>query len=318
VLGGSPYTKKQLRDLQLPGALIAAVVRDGSVSIPSGDDKLEDGDKIMVICRREAIQHVQKGVGETNAHAKRVIIVGGGNIGLAIAQYFDYPRYRCTVFEPDRARAWQIAEMLRHVKVIEGDGADRSLLREESIEQTDAFVSCTGSDEKNLMTAVMAKDLGVPRTVAVVDKPQFAELGDKLGLTATLPPRILAASQVLSYIRGGQFNRISLIAEGQAEVVEFTVQQGSPLLRAPLMKLGLPKGLIVGALIRGNKAVVPKGADSMQAGDSVIMFALHEHLPYIESLLKAERIAAESVAESERVAQDHSAIRAAVQEVTKL
>ena len=284
----SPCARKPLKDQHLPGALIAAVVSGGDVHIPGGDDQLQPGDRLFVICKPEAVQYVQKAVGDSKDRIKRIIIVGGGNIGAAIAHYFDHSRYRVKLFESNPDRAWQLADELNYVKVIEGDGTDLDTLEEEYLKDTHAFVASTGLDESNLMTALLAKEHGVERTVAVVDKPQFAILGKRLGLTATLAPRILAANQVLTYVRSGRINRIQLIAEGQAEAIEFQATEHSRFTGKPLMELGLPRGLIVGGIIRGRRALIPGGKDEIEPGDFVVLFTLESNVPYIENLLSHE------------------------------
>ncbi|MCB1216095.1 Trk system potassium transporter TrkA [bacterium] len=287
---GSPFTRRPIKELRMPGALVAALIRNGEVMIPSGEDVIQDSDRIFVICRREAIPYVQKGVGEHKDAIKHIVIVGGGKIGAAIAHYFDVPRYRVKLFEDDRRRAWELTEELTHVKVIDNDGGDIDVLREEYLEATDAFVACTGSDEKNIMTALMAKENGVERNIAIVDKPQFAEIGPKLGLTASLAPRILAAAQVLRFTRGGRVNSVSLLHEGQAEVIEFVAGHNSRLINTPLMNLKLPKGILIGAIINGNRAVIPGGQDVITPGDSVVMLALHDRIAYVENLLRFEDV----------------------------
>ena len=285
---GSKFTKKPIKEQRLPGALIAAVIRDGEVHIPGGEDQLEAGDRLFVICKPEAVQYVQKGVGESREVMRRIIIVGGGDIGAAIAHYFDHSRYRVKLFEDSQARATELADELNYVKVILGDGSDLDILEEEYLDSTHAFVASTGVDEVNLMAALLAKEHGVERTVAVVEKPQFAQLGKRLGLTATLAPRILVANQILTYIRGGRVNRVHLIAEGQAEVLEFQVTEHSKLIGKPLMSLGLPRGIIIGAIVRGNKALIPKGDDVLEPGDALVVFTLEKHIGRIESLLAYE------------------------------
>lgn len=289
VQDGSPAARKAISELNLPGALIAATIRNGEVTIPRGDDHLAAEDQLVVICRPEAVPYVQKMVGESTERIKRIIIVGGGNVGSAVAHYFDTPRYRAKLFEDDRRRAWQLADELNYVKVIDSDGTDLDVLEEEYIETTDAFVSATGSDEKNIMTAILAREHGVPLTIAVVDQQQFANLGNRLGIGAILAPRILAANQVLSFIRGGKVNRIALVAEGQAEVIEFRATRHCRITDKPLAELGLPRGIIVGALIRGHKAVIPKGSEMIQEGDSVVLFTLDSQLPYVNALLERNR-----------------------------
>jgi len=283
---GSPFTKKPISELSLPGALIVAIIREGKAAIPRGDDQLQAGDRLFVISKREATQYVQKGVGERPDRVKSVIIVGGGSIGAAIAHYFDHGRYSVKLFEDDRRRAWELADELKYVKVIDSDGADIDVLREEYADTAEAFVTATGSDEKNLMAAVLAMDLGVPRTIAVVDKPQYASLGDKLGLTATLAPRLLAANQMLTLVRGGNVNRISLIAEGQAEVIEFIAPEGCDLVDKPLRELDLPRGIILGAITRGSKAIIPKGKDIVHPGDSVVLCLLETQIGYVQRILR--------------------------------
>lgn len=286
---GSPFTKKPIKELNLPGALIAAITRDDVILIPGGSDFLIEHDRLIIICREEAIKYVRKGVGESSATVKSIFIVGGGDIGRAIAQYFDTARFSVKLFEEDTKRAWELADELKHVKVLDNDGLDINVLKEEYIESADAFIAATGSDEKNLMACALAKEHGVPRTVAVVDNPQYTELGHKLGLTATLAPRLLAAGQILTFVRGGSVNRIALLAGGRAEVIEFQATEGSRLVGKPLKDLGLPKGVIIGAIIHGSKAQVPKGTDEIVPGDLVVIFTTEEQVGFVEKLLSHEK-----------------------------
>jgi trk system potassium uptake protein TrkA len=120
----------------------------------------------------------------------------------------------------------------------------------------------------------------------VVDKPQSIELGKQLNITATLAPRILAANQVMAFVHGGNVNRVALIAEGQAEIIEFQATAGLSILGKPFSELDLPRGIIVAALIRGPKALIPGGGDEIREGDSVVLFSLQERIGYVEALLK--------------------------------
>ncbi len=289
VAADSPFTTRPISELHLPGALIAAVVREQEVLVPHGDDVIQAGDRLIVICKPEAVQYVRKGVGERQDTVRRLIIVGGGDVGAAIARYFDTPRYRVKLFEENRRRAWELANELNHVKVIDSDGADLDVLAEEYLETTEAFVTATGSDEKNLMTALLARENGVARTVAIVDKPQFTALGKKMQITATLAPRILAANQVMAFVRGGNVNRVSLLAEGEAEIIEFQATSSLGLLDRSLASLELPRGVLIGALIRDRKAIIPKGTDEIRDGDSVVLFTLQSRMPFVEHLLKRNK-----------------------------
>jgi len=295
----SPFTTRPISELHLPGAMIAAMVRDGEVLVPRGDDVIQAHDRLVVICKPEAIRYVQKGVGERKDHVRRIIIVGGGDVGAAIAQYFDTPRYRVKLFEYNRRRAWQLADELNHIKIIDDDGADIDVLDEEYLSTAEAFVAATGSDETNLMAAVLAREHGVKHTIAIVDKPQFTELGKKLSITATLSPRLLAANQVMAFVHGGGVNRVALVAEGQAEIIEFQASASFEYLDQQLSEIDWPRGVRVGALIRGDKAVIPKGDDVIQEGDSVVLFAVQKLLPYVEAMLARNKEAQQALIEAD-------------------
>jgi trk system potassium uptake protein TrkA len=286
---GSPLTRKTLNQIRLPGALVAALIREGEVIIPHGDDEIRQGDRLVVICKPEAIQYIQKAVGESSERISRMVIVGGGNVGSSIAKYFDNKRYKVKLFEDDNIRAWELANELMHVRIIDQDGTNLDVLEAEYLEAAEAFVSTTGSDEKNLMTAILASEHGVKRTVAVVHSSQYAELGKKMPITATLSPRILAANRVLGFVRRDNVHRVSLIAEGQAEIVEFVATSTLALLNKPLQELGMPKGIIVAALVRGTRTIIPRGDDEIREGDSVVMFCTHERIGYLEALLKRNK-----------------------------
>ena len=215
---------------------------------------------------------------------QNVILMGGGRIGLYLAEKLSKTGMKVKIIEQNMDRCQELANRLDDVLVLRGDGTDVDLLRREGIHETDAFVAVTGFDEENLLMALLAKQLGAKRVIAKVSRPSYAPLVERLGVDSAISPRLITIGEILRFIRGGRLLSLVLLLNEQAEVLEVIAQPGSRIVGRPLYQSGLPRGVIIGAISRGDKAIIPKGNDIIQEGDRLVVFALGHVVHTVEAL----------------------------------
>lgn len=192
---------------------------------------------------------------------------------------------RVKIIEQNQERCRDLAERLPDVLVLRGDGSDIDLLKREGIKETDGFVAVTGIDEENLLLSLLAKQVGAKRVVAKVSRPSYTPLVERLGVDAAISPRLIMVSEILRFIRGGRLLSLFLLLNGQAEVFELIVQKGSKIAGRPLKASGMPKGAIVGAILRGDDAIIPEGNDVIMENDRLVVFTLGHIVHNVESLI---------------------------------
>ena len=277
-----------LQDLSLPeDVLVAALLREGKVIIPGGADVVLAGDEVFLIGRIEKLGEAESLFGRTaQQKARKVVIIGGGDVGYSVARLVERDGLDVTLFDESAERCEELAHLLHRTVIINGDGTDLNLLREERVEHADVFVATSGDDEVNLMSSLLAKNLGARKTVTLVNRPDYVPTYAHLGLDATVSPRLFAASQILKYAREGEVVAVSLLAEGKAEILELIPQEGSAVVGTPLMDLNFPRGALVAAVATAEGALVPDGQHVIEAGNNVVVFTLPEVRPAVERLFR--------------------------------
>jgi len=279
---------KPLKDLSLPSnTLVAALLREEQVIIPSGGDVVLAGDAVFLIGRMEKLAEAEKLFGKMRQQeASKVVIVGGGEIGYSVAKLLESESLDVTLIEEDSDRADELARTLHNTVIINGDGTDLKLLREERVQYADVFVATSGDDEVNLMSSLLAKNLGAKKTVTLVNRPDYIPTYELLGLDATVSPRLFAANQILKYAREGEVVAVSLLAEGKAEILELIPQEGSPIVGKPLMDINFPQGALVAAVATEDGAVVPDGRHIIRPGNNVVVFTKPDVRSDVERLFR--------------------------------
>lgn len=283
---------KKIMDLEgFEDLLITAISRDASVIIPNGSTKLEAGDVIHVIGKKEDIRILSKRFQFNRAHGevKTVMILGGGNIGYYLAESLSKSKISVTLVEVEPERAKKLSDELENVLVIQGDGTDIHLLEEEMLENMDCFVGATGFDEQNLLMSLMAKQAGVKKSIAKVSRPNYEKVMDRLGIDASINPIYITASNILKLVRGGKVVSVSLLLGGDAEVTEIKLDWEASFLGTPIAKMNLPKGIIIGAIVRHGKVIIPKGDSTLKLNDRIVVFSLAEDLATLKMFLKPQK-----------------------------
>jgi trk system potassium uptake protein TrkA len=213
-----------------------------------------------------------------------VVIAGGGLTGRAVARALAPLSVEVKMIEIDRQRAEALAEQFPRYEILHGDCTDESLLRAERIGRARTFVALTGHDESNLMACLLAQGVGVEQVLALVQRSETSQLWRRLGLQETFSPRQLAYERVQEYIDSGYSANIVSIKHGHALVIERRLEAASPAAGVTLADMSVPRGLIVGAVVRGSKVFVPRGSDRLEVGDLVILFVRQEELDTVRLL----------------------------------
>ncbi|MCA9740849.1 MAG: Trk system potassium transporter TrkA [Deferribacteres bacterium] len=280
--------EKPLRELHLPeNSLIAAILRDDEMIIPNGSDELLPGDEVFVVGAMPVIPKLEKIFGDKHqARAKKVVIIGGGDVGFAVARLLEREQMSILLIERDAERCQHLSNTLNRAVVLQGDGTDISVLRDEKIEQCDVFVAVSGDDETNMASSLLAKNLGAKKTLALVNKPDYVPLFELLGIDATVSPRIYAANKILKFARQEEVVSVSLLENGKAEILELIPVAGSQIVNKPLAEVNFPRGAVVAGVASADKVFVPRGKDQIAPGNTVVVLTKPEVRPAVERLCK--------------------------------
>ena len=271
-------------------AIVVGVRRSGTLFVPDPGDQLYAGDQIYVVCHISDVARTQEIFGKVARKQERVVIVGGGNVGLAVARRLESAsqRIRAKIIEKDRTCAERAADALERTIVLNGDGLDMALLREANIDKADALLAVTDDDKTNMLAAVRAKAAGCPMTIALINDPTLVELMDPLAIDAYINPRQTTVSSILRHVRHGRVRGVYSIGDAEAEVIEAQVLSTSPMAGKELRDIDVPEGAIVGALRKGDEVLRPSGHLRIDEGDVILFFALAEDVPEIERLLQVQ------------------------------
>lgn len=265
---------------------IVAVKRKGETIIPGGNDELKLYDLAYIMTTRQFIPYIRKIVGkEDYTDIKNVMIMGGGN--TAVTAIKDMPEYLdVKVIESNMDRCEQLNDLLAGSKalVINGDGRDLSLLTEESINNTQAFVALTGNAETNILACLTAKRMGVRKTVAMVENLDYVSMADSLDIGTIINKKAIAASRIYQMLLDANVFNVTFLMSANADIAEFIPKENSKITQKPVRELSLPRGMALGGLVRDGKGMLVSGSTQIMAGDTVVVFCHNLNLKKIEKL----------------------------------
>jgi trk system potassium uptake protein TrkA len=265
-------------------ALVVAVARGDQTIIPSGGTRILAGDQVFIMGEASHMTDVLTLAGYDRFNLRRVVSAGGSREAWVLAQLLEEHRIDCTILESDRARAVNLAERLTRSLILHGDATDLELLEMEGIGDADGFVAFTGSDETNLLSCLLAKSLGTRKVVSLIDRFDYVPLVSRVGVDAAVSPRVAAVNAILSYVRRGSVLAVAMLKGTRAEGIEFEVTARFPFTGQPLAQVRFPAGSLIGAILRGDRVIIPRGTDTIQTGDRVIVFVLNEVAREVEAL----------------------------------
>lgn len=273
--------------------LICVVERGNDVVIPDGNFVMKKGDKISFIASHQESADFFKKAGVDNNIVKSAMFVGGGKLTHYLCRLLEDTKIKIKIIERDEERCRQLSELLPKAMIIHGDGTDEQLLLEEGIRQTEAFASLTGFDEENIMLSLYASSQSKAKLITKVNKIAFENVINSLNIGSLIQPKMLTAEIILQYVRAMQnsmgssnIETLYKIAADKAEALEFRVKEGSPVLGIPLEKLKLIDNLLVACINRGGTIITPRGKDTVEAGDTVIVVTTHTGLNDLTDILR--------------------------------
>jgi trk system potassium uptake protein TrkA len=269
-------------------AIVVGVRREGKLFAPDAGDQLFDGDEIYVFIHSDDLNRTLEIFGKKTKKQERIVIIGAGNVGLAVARALEArtDRVRAKIIEIDRDIAERAADSLSRTIVLHGDGMNSELLMEAAIDRADAVLAVTDDDKTNLLVAVRAKSAGCAMAIALVNDPTLVPLMGPLDIDAYINPRATTVSSILRHIRHGRVRALYSIGDAEAEVIEAQVLGTSPLAGKMIRDTEFPDGVLVGALMRGDRVMKPTGDLRMEEGDVIALFAMTKDIPEVERLLQ--------------------------------
>ncbi len=269
-------------------AVVVAVVRDGTTFVPHSDDQLMPNDQVFAITEQTQATRLLSLFGHDERPPGHVIIGGGGNIGLYVAEKLEErdTGIKIRVIETNEARAEIVSEHLQRAMVLNGSVLDDEILREAGIHQTDAFIAVTDDDKVNILSSMMAKQQGSPQAMSLISGLDISSLGDRLGLDAIIDPRTVTISSILKHVRRGRIRGVHPVLGGAGEIVEADVLETSPMIGNKLRDTELPEGVRLGAIVRKDKVIMPTGDTEIKANDRVVLFAMADKVQSLKDLFR--------------------------------
>ncbi|WP_298677624.1 Trk system potassium transporter TrkA [uncultured Lentibacter sp.] len=280
---------RQLTDLfSTLKVIVIGIRRKGRLFAPEAGDQIFVGDECYLCIAREDVPRALEVFGKTSTKQERVVLIGGGNVGLTVAQSLEKheTRIRAKVIERNRKTAEQAADALERTIVLNGDGLDVALLAEANIERADAVLCVTDDDKTNLLAAVRAKSEGCPMAIALINDPTLIPLMGPMGIDAYINPRATTVSSILRHIRHGRVKGVYSIGDAEAEIIEAEVLSTSPISGQAVRDISFPEGVLIGALMKGGEVIKPKGSTRIEEGDVIVLFAMAADVPEVERLLQ--------------------------------
>ena len=269
-------------------AIVVGIVRDDELFVPHGVDQMLAGDKVYVIADQRQATRTLNLFGHEEQQAKRVLIAGGGNIGLYLAQKLEErdANLEVRLIEANRERATDIAGQLTNTIVLHGNSLDQKILKEAGARRSQVFVALTNDDKVNILSSLMAKQEGAETVMSLVSGMSIAPLMSSLEIDSFINPRSVTVSSILQHVRRGRIRGVHPIHNGVAEIVEAEALETSPMIGKPLREVELPEGVRLGAIVRDDQIVIPGSDTEVKPHDHVILIALRDQVKLIQHLFR--------------------------------
>lgn len=283
----APVINKSLHEIAKENANLqfraVAIHRKGQTIIPNGDNRFLAGDLAYIITKPAGMDQVLSLVGKSKHFINNVMIVGGGRIGRLTARRLEND-LNIKLIEMDLTRCESLIDELRNTMIINGDSRDMSLLEEEGISSMDAFISVTNDTETNILTCLLAKQFGVPKTIALVENIDYINIAQNVNIDTIINKKLIAASYIENYTLSSNISASKVLNGVDAEAIEFIVEEGAPVTKKKIKDLRFPSGAIIGGVIRNEQGYIALGDFTIEANDHVVVFSIPEVIKKVKSL----------------------------------
>jgi trk system potassium uptake protein TrkA len=270
------------------GAVVVGISRSAKLFAPKSSDAMLVGDLAYVVAPRDQVRRTLSIFGHEEPEAKRIVIAGGGNIGLYVARHLEerHAGAKVKMIEYNRDRAIRVADELKRTVILHGSALDQDILLEADVQDADTMVALTNEDEVNILSCVMAKKLGCRDNLSLLNNTSYPVFARALGIDAHINPRAVTISKILQHVRRGRIRGVHSLQDGAAEVIDAEALETSPLVGKPLRQLDLPDGIRIGAVYRDGSVEVPNGNSIIQAHDRVVIFAMTDKVRQVEQMFR--------------------------------
>lgn len=260
-----------------------AITRNGKTIIPRGNDYFQLNDLVYVVTNKSGIPDVLKYSGKKKIEIKNIMILGGSRIGKRVAKSLEN-RFNIKLIEIDKNKSARLADFLSNSLVINGDGRDIDLLNQEGLSNMDTFIAVTGNSETNILSCLLAKKMGVKKTIAEIENIDYIDLGESMGIDTIINKKLVTASRIFKFTMSAEVETMKCLTGSDADVLEFVAKKDSKITKESLRNIDFPKDAIVGGIIRGNKSFIATGDSIIEADDRVVVFALPSAVKKLDNL----------------------------------
>lgn len=272
--------------------LVCAIERDGKVEIPSGMTEMKAGDVISFVAPRVTVKNFMQNISMKSKKVKNTMIIGGGKAAYYLTKRLLSMGISVKIIERDRKRCEELSVLFPKAIIINGDGTDAELLKEEGIDSVESFVPLTGMDEENIMLTLHARQLSDAKVITKINRLAFKNVITELNLGSVIYPRLITSESIIAYVRAKRASMDSNLEtlyhlfDGRVEAMEFSIDENSKVTETPLMNLKLKDQVLVAFINRNGKIILPSGQDSIQVGDTVMIVTTHHGFDEIEDILR--------------------------------
>ena len=280
----APIINKSLIETTEPGEIPAyravAITRSGHTIIPRGHDRFQLGDLVYVVSHRGGVNNLLRYTGKENIEVRNIMILGGSRIGVRTARDLGEQHY-VKLVEIDKEKSYKITNDLDNCLVINGDGSNVELLTQEGLSKMDAFVAVTGNSETNILACLLAKRMGVKKTIAEVENIDYIPLAENIGIDTIVNKKLITASRIFRFTMSTEVSAIRCLTGTDAEVMEFKVKNDAMVTKGRLRDIEFPQDAIIGGIIRKGQGIIARGETEIIVGDKVVVFALPTSVPSV-------------------------------------
>ena len=269
---------------------IIGILRDGNIIIPSADDELSPGDAVYFVVDSEQQERALAAFGHEETEARRLVIFGGGNIGMFLAEELEESGQNLNVklVELNPERAEKAATRLTKTTVICADVLESNIIEEANIGHAEAVIAVTNDDETNILSSLLAKRAGAKRAITLINKTAYDPLIGSLGIDVVVEPRNITVSTIIQHVRRGRIHSVHTLGENYGELIEAEALETSPLVGVPLRDAKLPDGMLIGAIVRDDVVINPRGDTVAQTGDRIVVFAASDVIRKVEKMFSVQ------------------------------